>query len=55
MTETVWRVNLTLASCWMHARRPFFKARAQNDDALGALDLIAKLADPSYWQYNQSP
>ena len=25
VTETVWRVNLTLASCWMHARRPFFK------------------------------
>lgn len=35
--------NYVLALCWMHARRPFFKARKDEPRAKRALDLIGKL------------
>lgn len=35
--------NYTLALCWMHARRPFFKARKDEPRARRALDLIGQL------------
>ena len=35
--------NFLLVCCWMHARRPFFKAAKHTPEAEEALDLIAKL------------
>ena len=35
--------DYTLAGCWMHARRPLFKASANSPEAEHALDLIDKL------------
>lgn len=35
--------NYLLAGCWMHARRPFFRAETSAPEAGYALDLIAKL------------
>jgi len=39
----VWTPDFTLAGCWSHARRPFFKARKNYPSAIEALDLIDEL------------
>jgi transposase len=39
----LWHPRFTLANCWMHARRPFFRASKDDDEAHVILDLIAEL------------
>jgi transposase len=41
--ETLLLPNFLLAACWMHARRPLFKAEKDTPEVTEALDLIAEL------------
>jgi transposase len=41
--KTLLLPNFVLAGCWMHARRPLFKAEKNGPEATTALDLIGEL------------